>query len=269
MVAVSVLMLGAYTVVTAQDSPSTGDSVAIESPLPDELTIDILEDQGKYDHTFECHYLRTILVRVDTLNILVGPGSTKLDTMGITPDDLDFVIITDLRPPVTATIMTASLMNTRSKVVVAEPPRRRKTEDPKKGKDRIRWVTESRKLADHVYVVGPTAPGSGAIGLCIETSRGIVVIAGCGYSDMARTAQQARSYLNRDPFLVIGGYRDIELGDNFERGRVAETLQRMGTQYVATTQCTGQDCRNVLRESFGDHYLDLSEGDAIRLSELE
>ena len=85
--------------------------------------------------------------------------------------------------------------------------------------------------------------------LVIDTTEGLVVVAGCGHSGIVNTMEYAREITGGKPILaVIGGFHMMSLTEE----KVAWTGERMrefGVQHVIGAQCTGINAVTGLREA--------------------
>jgi 7,8-dihydropterin-6-yl-methyl-4-(beta-D-ribofuranosyl)aminobenzene 5'-phosphate synthase len=97
-------------------------------------------------------------------------------------------------------------------------------------------------------------------GLCVNTSKGWVVITGCAHPGADEMAEAASRITKAPPYLVVGGYHlPPETRDDAQnrsaRKRIAGVLTRLektGVKRVAPCHCSGDLARKMCKERFGE-----------------
>jgi 7,8-dihydropterin-6-yl-methyl-4-(beta-D-ribofuranosyl)aminobenzene 5'-phosphate synthase len=85
--------------------------------------------------------------------------------------------------------------------------------------------------------------------LVLTTSKGLIVVAGCGHAGIVNTMEYARSITRTEPIhAVIGGFHMLSLTDE----RVAWTggkMREFGVEHVVGTHCTGINAVTGIRRA--------------------
>jgi 7,8-dihydropterin-6-yl-methyl-4-(beta-D-ribofuranosyl)aminobenzene 5'-phosphate synthase len=85
--------------------------------------------------------------------------------------------------------------------------------------------------------------------LVIETTEGLVVVAGCGHSGIVNTMEYAREITGGKPILaVIGGFHMMSLTDE-KVAWTGEKMREFGVQHLIGAHCTGINAVAGLREA--------------------
>ena len=88
--------------------------------------------------------------------------------------------------------------------------------------------------------------------LVLNTSQGLVVIAGCGHAGIVNTMEYARSLVGETPIhAVIGGFHLMSLSDEKVESTGAR-MRALGAQHVLGAHCTGINAVTGLRN--GGNY---------------
>lgn len=107
--------------------------------------------------------------------------------------------------------------------------------------------------------------------IAISTSKGFVLLSGCGHAGIINTMEQIRSEIAKDKiFMAIGGFHLLS-ASNEHLAWTAEKLNEFGLTQINGAHCTGINSLYILREllgldrsnavvgSVGDHF-DLVNG---------
>ena len=89
------------------------------------------------------------------------------------------------------------------------------------------------------------------ISLVIDTTKGLVVLAGCGHSGIVNTLEHVRAKIkNSAIYAVIGGFHLFALSDE-QLDWTADKLKQMGTQLFLGAHCTGIEATFRIRQRMG------------------
>ncbi len=122
------------------------------------------------------------------------------------------------------------------------------------------WVTESTEIAPDINLI--LLKGSWGVdldvmelSLAINTPEGIVLIVGCSHPTIEKIVEATTTQLNAPIHLVLGGLHLLPATDD-ETQRVAQALHdKWNVQWIAPDHCTGEPAFEILKNTFGDHYL--------------
>lgn len=133
-----------------------------------------------------------------------------------------------------------------------------------KGGAAVETVAGPRRLRDHLYSTGEMGRTIKEQALIIETPHGLVVITGCAHPKVADLAQRAREFLDKEIYLLMGGFH-LAGSSDVEIRSIIERLQGLGTEKVAPSHCTGENAIRLFRSAWGDDFIDGGLGAVIEL----
>lgn len=141
----------------------------------------------------------------------------------------------------------------------------------------------ARRFAGHrrdgvqvIAVRGPEqiCPGVKSTGRCgrrireqallVDGTEGPALITGCAHPGIVVVADLATKLAGRPLALIVGGFhlfRSDEAGVRY----VAEQLLRLGVERIAPCHCTGDAATVILRDAYGDHFVEVSAGSQIKV----
>ena len=103
------------------------------------------------------------------------------------------------------------------------------------------------------------------ISLAIDTPEGVVLVVGCSHPTIEKIVEIAKATINKPIHLVIGGLHLLPANDE-ETERVATGLHdTWKVNWIAPAHCTGESAFEILKETFGDHYLYAGLGNTVTL----
>jgi 7,8-dihydropterin-6-yl-methyl-4-(beta-D-ribofuranosyl)aminobenzene 5'-phosphate synthase len=130
---------------------------------------------------------------------------------------------------------------------------------------RVHPVEESGRLFGSVYSTGGLDGGQAEQALIMDTSEGLVVVTGCAHPGIVPVAEAARRLTGRPIHLLMGGFH---LRDESEAGirRIITGLRALDVEKVAPSHCTGETARALLREAWGEDFIEGGLGAVIEVA---
>jgi len=101
------------------------------------------------------------------------------------------------------------------------------------------------------------------LGAATETVSG-PVITGCAHPNVADMAEQAQAYLDKNIYLLMGGFH---LGgrSDAEISVIINRLKALGVRKVAPSHCTGDNAIRMFRGAWGDNFVEGGLGAVIHV----
>jgi 7,8-dihydropterin-6-yl-methyl-4-(beta-D-ribofuranosyl)aminobenzene 5'-phosphate synthase len=122
-------------------------------------------------------------------------------------------------------------------------------------------------LFPHVFLTG-VMPAKVRYGdeqsLIIDTPQGLVLITGCAHPGIVSILKRAKEILNKDIYLVLGGFHLSSQTDE-QIKTIVDSFKSMGVCYCGPTHCTGDKAKAAFRKAYGDHYVEMGAGRTITL----
>ncbi|MEJ2287417.1 MAG: MBL fold metallo-hydrolase [Deinococcales bacterium] len=128
----------------------------------------------------------------------------------------------------------------------------------------VERVAGPQRLFDGVYSTGEMGAALKEQALILDTPQGLVVVTGCAHPNVAAMAEQARTYLGKDIYLVMGGFH---LGSSSEADirAIIGRLEALGVRKVAPSHCTGDGTIQMFRAAWGEDFVEGGLGAVIEV----
>lgn len=124
-------------------------------------------------------------------------------------------------------------------------------------------VKEPRQICRKVYSTGEMPadfdPAFTEQSLVFQTTRGLLVIAGCAHPGIVEIVRRAAQMAPCVPRVVLGGFHLMRKSDGEVRA-LSQELKRLGVERCGASHCSGDRAIALIREAFADHFLKLGVG---------
>jgi 7,8-dihydropterin-6-yl-methyl-4-(beta-D-ribofuranosyl)aminobenzene 5'-phosphate synthase len=129
---------------------------------------------------------------------------------------------------------------------------------------RIKTVAHFTRLFHSVYSTGEMGDWIKEQALILATSNGLVIITGCAHPGVVNVVREARERCNENVYLLMGGFH---LGGmtSAEIQGVIRGLKSLGVKKVAPSHCTGERAMSMLRDAWGEDFLEAGAGAIIEV----
>lgn len=250
--------------------PSEGHKVHSVSTID----ITVIYDNNPFREDLETAWGFSCIIKGPEKTILFdtgGDGARLLRNMaklGIDPKDIDIVVLSHIHGDHVGGLHAFLEKNPKVTVYVPESfPERFKKEAEAYGAV-VLDVMEPLQIHENLYSTGEMGNGIKEQAMVVGTDRGLIVITGCAHPGIVRIIDSAKTLLDGDVLLAIGGYH---LG-----GRSREALRdiisdfrRLGVRYVGPCHCTGDTARKMFEEEYKENFIRVGVGKVITLEDLK
>ena len=126
-------------------------------------------------------------------------------------------------------------------------------------------ISISQQISDIAYTTGVMGTQIQEQSLVLDTNQGIVVITGCAHPGIVEIIRKANEILsNKEIYLVTGGFHLLQKSDA-ELEDIINDFKHQGVQKVAPSHCSGDRCRELFHEEYGNDYIDSGVGKTLAL----
>jgi metal-dependent hydrolase (beta-lactamase superfamily II)/zinc transporter ZupT len=179
----------------------------------------------------------------------------NLQRLGIDPASIDAVVLSHIHGDHTGGL--DDFLGRHSNVTVYMPrsfpaPFRRMVEQ--RGA-RVETVSGPRRLFANLHSTGEMGEGIQEQALIINTDQGLVVVTGCAHPGIVEIATAVRGYLNKEIYLLMGGFHLLGLSESKLRGTV-QALRGLGIHKAAPSHCTGDAAIALFRENWKSDFIE-------------
>jgi len=259
------------TPVIAEEVPEMDQSSPEQTANPPApLTIAITYDNNPYDDRLRTAWGFSCLLRLPEKTILFdtgGDSSILLDNMDhlqIDPKEIDIVVLSHIHGDHVGGL--GGVLNQNSDVTVYLPasfPQSLK-EDVKLYGAEVKEIHEPRELFDGVYTTGELNGGIKEQSLIVKTDEGLVIITGCAHPGVVNIVQRAREIAGDRVYLLLGGFH-LGGASASKIESIIDSFEQLGVERVAPCHCSGDSARRLLREHYGEGYIECGVGRRVTL----
>ncbi len=124
-------------------------------------------------------------------------------------------------------------------------------------------VSKSQEILPRVWSTGELGTWIKEQALVFDTDSGLVIITGCAHPGIVNIVCKSKNLLNKNVFLVLGGFHLIGASRN-EIIHIVNELQSAGVKKCAPCHCSGDEARKIFSEIFGDNFIRIHVGSVIQ-----
>ncbi len=124
-------------------------------------------------------------------------------------------------------------------------------------------VDQGLKLGQSIMLTGTLGDEIKEQSLVLDTSRGLVVVAGCAHPGIVKIVEKARELTGRPIAAVLGGFH-LARTDDAAVGRIIGRFKELGVARVGASHCTGDRAIALFREAYKDRFIELGAGRVVR-----
>ena len=123
---------------------------------------------------------------------------------------------------------------------------------------------EPKEILDGVYLTGEMGGEIKEQSLILDTSKGLVIITGCSHPGIVNILKQAKSILNKNIYLVIGGFHLHKHSDK-DIDKIIGEFKSLGIEQCGCSHCTGDNAIGLFAEAYAENFVKLGTGKVITI----
>ncbi len=128
----------------------------------------------------------------------------------------------------------------------------------------VHRVSDPVAVCENVWLTGDMPGPAHEQGIILNTSRELVVITGCAHPGIADMVERARRILNKDVYLVFGGFHLMEKSKP-EVEDIVERFKKAGVKKCGATHCTGEQQIDWFKQAYGEDFVPMGVGRVIKI----
>ncbi len=234
------------------------------------LKISILYDNRSIERRFTYAWGFSCLVEGLGHNILFDTGGRgdillhNMEEMKIGLDKIEHIFLSHIHGDHTGGLI--SILKNKGKVTIWIPdsfPESAKYDLGSFGA-RVKGIDMASHLFENVYSTGQLGKFPMEHALIIDMEKGLILITGCAHPGIANLVIKAANYLNKNIYLVLGGFHLIGYPQNDIKHTI-KLLREMGVKKIAPCHCTGEDAIELFKKEYGEDYIDVGVGTIIQI----
>ena len=126
-------------------------------------------------------------------------------------------------------------------------------------------VTEPMEVCRNVYSTGDLLNSFPEQFLILDTDSGMVLITGCAHPGIINILHRAKEILNRDIYLVFGGFhlRDLPVDSILQ---IIQEFRLAGVKKCGPTHCTGDTAIALFQAAYGADFIPMGVGKVVEVT---
>ena len=128
-------------------------------------------------------------------------------------------------------------------------------------------VDEPIKICKNVYSTGELQGAVNEQSLILDTDKGLVIITGCAHTGILNILKKAKEILNKNIYLVMGGFHLLESSDTVINN-IIEEFTTLGVEKCGATHCTGERAIALFKTAYGENFNPMGVGMVIQVPKL-
>jgi len=223
---------------------------------PSEVKLTILYDNYSYDDRLQTAWGFSCLVERGDLTLLFDTGGNaptllaNMEALGCNPEQIDTVVLSHEHGDHVGGLEGILAANDHVIVYVPQSFSKGLKERVTAGAQMIEGG-EPVAIAEGILTTGEMGTAIPEQALIITTSRGPLVITGCAHPGIVSTVIKAHDLLDRDIYLVMGGFH-LGAASRSEIEGIAASFRDLGVEKVVPCHCTGDLARSIFEAAYGD-----------------
>jgi 7,8-dihydropterin-6-yl-methyl-4-(beta-D-ribofuranosyl)aminobenzene 5'-phosphate synthase len=230
--------------------------------------ITIIYDNYEYDNKLSTGWCFSCLIR--DKNILFDTGcdsSILLDNMknlGISPKEIDSIVLSHIHGDHTGGLTGVLEINPNVTVYVPQSfPVSFKDEIKSYGSN-VMDISDPTKICNGVYSTGEMGTWIKEQALMLRTEKGLVIITGCAHPGVVDMIKRAKEVTKESIYLVIGGFH-LGGASDADLMQIINAFRELGVKKVGPCHCSGNRCRELFEEEYGDDFVEVGVGKIIEV----
>jgi 7,8-dihydropterin-6-yl-methyl-4-(beta-D-ribofuranosyl)aminobenzene 5'-phosphate synthase len=125
-------------------------------------------------------------------------------------------------------------------------------------------VDQPQEICKDVYLTGEMGDQIKEQSLILDTSKGLVIVTGCSHQGIVNILKKAKQILNKDIYLVFGGFHLMRHSDQQVK-EIIQEFNNLGVKRCGATHCTGDKAIAMFKKAFGENYVPMGVGKVIEI----
>jgi 7,8-dihydropterin-6-yl-methyl-4-(beta-D-ribofuranosyl)aminobenzene 5'-phosphate synthase len=247
------------------------DEGLVLAPTEGQFVITTVYDNYQVDPGLATAWGFGCVIRTSGRGILFDTGGDSsillgnMEKMGISPEDIDIVVISHIHGDHVGGLDGFLERNGKVKVYIPASFPDSLREKTKFLGAEYQDVTGSMRICNGVYTTGEMGTSIKEQSLVLNSREGLVVITGCAHPGVINIVEKAgHMFPEKSIYLVMGGFHLSGASDSQLKG-IIEGLRELGVKKVAPSHCSGDRCRQLFRQEYGEDYVEGGVGKMIAL----
>ena len=258
---------------SSQDYPYLNDPTCLEgvtatSGITEPVTVSVIYDNYVHTKGMTADWGYSILIEGLAKSVLFDTGTRpaifkfNFSKMDLNASEIDAVVLSHEHRDHTGGIYAFAEMKTGIPVIMPHDFQESFKRDMTGLGLKPLMVREPAAICDNLYTSGLFDFPLSEQALVLDTRKGLVVMTGCSHPGIVNMLKDIRSSFNKNVYMVFGGFHLMDKTDD-EMDTIIAAMKSLGVVMCGATHCTGERQINLIREKFGDGFVELGAGNIV------
>lgn len=120
-------------------------------------------------------------------------------------------------------------------------------------------VGDPIEICGGIYSTGELGRSIKEQALVVYTDRGLIVLTGCAHPGIVEIIEKARSIIDKDVLLVIGGFHLLDAGERELQGIISR-CRALKVHTSAPCHCSGDAAIRLFEKEYGENFIRVGAG---------
>lgn len=190
--------------------------------------------------------------------------SYNIDKLKINPKDVEYIVLSHFHNDHTGGLSAFLKKNNRVSVYQPVSFPDEFVKKIEKTKAKVVSVDKPIEICKDVFSTGEMGKKIKEQSLILNTSKGLIVITGCSHPGIVDIVKRAKKILDKDIYLVFGGFHLLRLSEN-EVKKIISEFRDLGVSNVGATHCTGDKAIELFKKAYGENFVQMGVGKIIKV----
>ena len=233
------------------------------------VKIKIVYDNFTHIADLETNWGYAAVVETNSSTFLFDTGAHgdillhNMETIGVKPEDIDFVVISHSHPDHTGGLHDFLARNSNLKVYHPKSfPEQIINEIKEFGAEPIS-ISSATEIVPDVFSSGEIDGKVPEQALVIKTDEGNVLMTGCAHPGIIKMIEAVKAeFKDESIYLALGGFHLYKCRLDEIRS-VVDKFKELGIQRVAPSHCSGSPVRDCFKRVYGDDFVEVGIGSVV------
>jgi len=183
----------------------------------------------------------------------------NMDKLKVRAQDVDLVVISHDHPDHTVGLYSFLSRNSNILVYLPSTASAGLVQGVESRGAKIQMPDNALQICEGVHLTDSTFKGNVEQSLVLDTTEGLVVVTGCAHPGIVEIVKKAKQMLNKDVYLVLGGFHLLGLSDS-QIQRIIQQLRDLGVRKVGPSHCTGERPIELFKQEYREDFVPIGVG---------
>jgi 7,8-dihydropterin-6-yl-methyl-4-(beta-D-ribofuranosyl)aminobenzene 5'-phosphate synthase len=183
----------------------------------------------------------------------------NMDKLQVRAQDVNLVVISHDHPDHTVGLYSFLGRHSNALVYLPSTASAKLVQGVESRGAKIQMPDNALQICEGVHLTDSTFKGNVEQSLVLDTTEGLVVVTGCAHPGIVEIVKKAKQTLNKDVYLVLGGFHLLGLSDS-QIQRIIQQLRDLGVRKVGPSHCTGERPIELFKQEYREDFVPIGVG---------